>query len=88
MRPELLELQAWGQGSHPPGGKSGKTSCRRQHWICISALQMGGIFFLVTNSFVFDSKKEVICLVESLESIEECKEENKSQLLSSPNKLM
>lgn len=49
---------------------------------------MGRIFFVVTNSFVFDIKKEVIFIVENLESIEECKEENKGLLLSSHNKWM
>lgn len=41
------------------------------------SLTEGRIFFLVTNSFVFGIKKEVIFVVDHLESVEERKEENK-----------
>ena len=46
---------------------------------------MGRIFFLITNSFVFGIKNKYMFNVENLETVEECKEENKNQLLSSLN---
>lgn len=88
MRQELLELQTWGQGSHPPGWESKKTSWKRQHLIWISALKRRRIFFLITNSFVFDVKNKYMFIVENLGTVEECEKENKNQLLSSPNKSM
>lgn len=53
----------------------------------LSLTEEGRIFFLVTNSSVFGIKKEVMLMVENLESVEECKEKrNKNQLLLSSNK--